>query len=191
MGCHRVLFSKLPWKKGIIRKWLTHELPPKATWRSFGLAIPKTGGHGRESCRQKTQDRACQEGQFRQALDTFRVVNELAMGADHLLGTQRDLLNGLIINDKFCMVRTGKLKLNHWRRPLQLRDGREKEYSAHRGKECRGNEEKIVENRTNGAGAPGRTKAVGSGLSVSAGNCTISESQYHSGSSPDGGRPCE
>jgi hypothetical protein len=23
--------------------------------------------------------------------------------------------NGLITNDKFCMVRTGKLKLNHWR----------------------------------------------------------------------------
>jgi hypothetical protein len=114
-------------------------------------------------------------------------------GIDHsaiLAQTLADL-NGLIINDKFCMVRTGKLKLNHWRRPLQLREDREKEYSAHRRRKCRGNEEKIVENRTNGAGAPGRRKAVGSGLSVGAEDCTISESQSHTGSSPDGGRPCE
>jgi hypothetical protein len=27
--------------------------------------------------------------------------------------------NGLITNDKFCMVRTGKLKLSHWRLPLK------------------------------------------------------------------------
>jgi hypothetical protein len=29
--------------------------------------------------------------------------------------------NGLITNDKFCMTRTGQLRLNHWRRPLRLR----------------------------------------------------------------------
>ena len=41
-------------------------------------------------------------------------------------------LNGLITNDKFCMVRTGKLKLNHWRLPLKRRIGvaGEKGYSA-------------------------------------------------------------
>src|SRR5664280_61553 len=166
MGGRRVFFSKLPGKYGIFGKWQSSELAPKPPRRSFGFSIPKTSGHGRKRGGQKTQDRPGQEGQFRQTLDTFRVVNELAMGTHHLFGTQRDLFNGLIINDKFCMVRTGKLKLNHWRRPLQLREDREKEYSAHRRRKCRGNEEKIVENRTNGAGAPGRRKAVGSGLSV-------------------------
>jgi hypothetical protein len=47
------------------RKWFTCELPPKTIRRSFGLNIPhhpdtysgKTGGHGRESRRKKTQNR--------------------------------------------------------------------------------------------------------------------------------------
>jgi hypothetical protein len=40
-----------------------------------------------------SSDRTGQQGQFRQALDAFIGMHELAMSADHLLGCQRDLLD--------------------------------------------------------------------------------------------------
>jgi hypothetical protein len=40
---------------------------------------------------------------------------------EQIFAVAESLLNGLITNDKFCMTRTGQLRLNHWRRPLRLR----------------------------------------------------------------------
>ena len=100
MGCRRFLFSKLPGNWGIFGKWFAHQQAPEASGGAPGLAIPETGWGWRERCRQEAQDRACQERQFRQALNALRVVNELAMSAHHLLGAEWDLFDSLNTIDK-------------------------------------------------------------------------------------------
>jgi hypothetical protein len=73
-------------------------------------------------------------------------------------------LNGLITNDKFCLIRTGRLALSWWRRPLRLRDSAPATYlhevSVPRG----GAYEAIMASAPTTAGEPGRGAAVGSGL---------------------------
>jgi hypothetical protein len=84
----------------------------------------------------------------------------------------KHLLNGLITNDKFCMIRTGQLRLNHWRRPLRLRISTiEKEvYSASEESECGGSHEIRVENLSGSTGIPKWTEPMGSSLSISLGD---------------------
>jgi hypothetical protein len=40
-----------------------------------------------------------------------------------LFAKTEEVLNGLITNDKFCMIRWGSVELSWWRRPLRLRAG--------------------------------------------------------------------
>jgi hypothetical protein len=100
-------------------------------------------------------------------------------------------LNGLITNDKFCMVRTGKLKLNHWRLPLKRRIGvaGEKVYSAQQITECGGKHETPVEDPARGEGIPGWAEAMGSSLPSDPGNCSIGRRE--AADSDPGGEPCE
>ena len=49
------------------------------------------------------------------------VVTSFLVGAVSYQLLTKDLFNGIITNDKFCLSRTGQLKLNWWRRPLRLR----------------------------------------------------------------------
>jgi hypothetical protein len=72
--------------------------------------------------------------------------------------------NGLITNDKFCLIRTGRLVLSWWRRPLRLRDPAPATYlhevSVPRG----GAYEAVMASAPIAADEPGRGAAVGSGL---------------------------
>jgi hypothetical protein len=101
------------------------------------------------------------------------------------------VLNGLITNDKFCMVRTGKLKLSHWRFPLKRRIGtaEQKEYSAQQIIECGGNHETSVDDPPRGEGGSGWTEAVGSSLPIDPGNSSLCRSEWEDSGS--GGEPCE
>jgi hypothetical protein len=50
--------------------------------------------------------------------------HELVMiTAEQVFGVLEEGFNGLITNDKFCMIRWGSVELSWWRRPLRLRDG--------------------------------------------------------------------
>lgn len=73
-------------------------------------------------------------------------------------------LNGLITNDKFCLIRTGRLALSGWRRPLRLRDPAPATYlhevSVPRG----GPYEAVMASAPIAADEPGWGAAVGSGL---------------------------
>jgi hypothetical protein len=93
---------------------MTEQGSAQAPRGRLGLTIPKAGRRDREGSRQETQDRTSQQGQFGEALDTFGVVNELAMGTHQfgealdtfgvvnelamgthpLFGAKRDLLDG-------------------------------------------------------------------------------------------------
>ena len=77
-------------------------------------------------------------------------------------------LNGLITNDKFCLVRTSRLALSWWRRPLRLRDPATATYfhevSVPRG----GADEAVMASAAVSADPPGRGAAVGSSLPVPA-----------------------
>jgi hypothetical protein len=73
---------------------MTEQGSAQAPRGRLGLTIPKAGRRDREGSRQETQDRTSQQGQFGEALDTFGVVNELAMGTHPLFGAKRDLLDG-------------------------------------------------------------------------------------------------
>src|SRR3990172_2140853 len=99
--------------------------------------------------------------------------------------------NGLITNDKFCMTRTGQLRLNHWRRPLRLRasDTEQRVYSASEESECGGSHETPVENLSGSTGIPERTEPMGSGLSLSAGDSSLCRSDTDENES--GGATCE
>jgi hypothetical protein len=80
----------------------------------------------------------------------------------------KHFLNGLITNDKFCMTRTGQLRLNHWRRPLRLRTSttEKKMYSASEKSECGGSHETTVENSSGSTRISKRTEPMGSSLSL-------------------------
>jgi hypothetical protein len=99
--------------------------------------------------------------------------------------------NGLITNDKFCIVRIGQLRLNHWRRPIRLRTPATKKgvSSTPESSECGGCHETSLEDSTGSEGVSGWTEPMGSSLSVNTGNCSI-----HRGN-PDadeiGGAICE
>jgi hypothetical protein len=91
MPGHRLLFAKVPRKLDIFRTWLADQQAAEAPWRSLGFTIPEAGWGSGECGRQETQHGAGQERQCGQALDTFRVVHTLTVGADHLLGAHRDV----------------------------------------------------------------------------------------------------
>ena len=46
---------------------------------------------------------------------------DLVVVQAQIFGRFKDLLNGLITNDKFCMSRTARLQLSHWRLPRSAR----------------------------------------------------------------------
>ena len=72
--------------------------------------------------------------------------------------------NGLITNDKFCLIHTGRLALSWWRRPLRLRDPAAATYlhevSVPRG----GAYEAVMACASIPTGEPGWSAAVGSSL---------------------------
>jgi hypothetical protein len=98
--------------------------------------------------------------------------------------------NGLITNDKFCMTRTGQLRLNHWRRPLRLRasDTGQKVYSASEESDCGGSHETPVENSSGSARIPEWTEPMGSSLSLSAGDSSKCRNKAND---QPGGATCE
>jgi hypothetical protein len=48
------------------------------------------------------------------------LVHQLGQ-VEQVFAISEGLFNGLITNDKFCLIRRGQLKLTWWRRPLRLR----------------------------------------------------------------------
>jgi|GEM_PF-4782897 len=74
------------------------------------------------------------------------------------------VFNGLITNDKFCLIRTGRLALSWWRRPLRLRNPATATYlhevSVPRG----GAYEAVMACASIPTGEPGWSAAVGSSL---------------------------
>jgi len=80
------------------------------------------------------------------------------------LQVRKQRLNGLITNDKFCLIRTGRLALSWWRRPLRLRDPATATYlhevSVPRG----GAYEAVMACASIPTGEPGWSAAVGSSL---------------------------
>ena len=99
--------------------------------------------------------------------------------------------NGLITNDKFCIVRTGQLRLNHWRRPIRLRTPATKKgvSSASESSECGGCHETPVEDSTGVEGVSGWTEPMGSSVSVNTGDCSIRRGK--SDADEIGGALCE
>jgi hypothetical protein len=67
----------------------------------------------------------CQEGQSQQhKRDVSVPANEAAdliVIQSEVFGVFKSLFNGLITNDKFCMSRTARLQLSHWRLPRSAR----------------------------------------------------------------------
>jgi hypothetical protein len=83
------------------------------------------------------------------------------------LQRQADHRDGLITNDKFCFSRTGKLKLNWWRRPLRLRHRSVEIHSTLlKDEKLSGgtNDTRVDDTQTNSA-TERRGPAVGPGLS--------------------------
>lgn len=78
------------------------------------------------------------------------------------LDDREGVFNGLITNDKFCLIRTGRLALSWWRRPLRLRDPATATYlhevSVPRG----GAYEAVMACASIPTGEPGWSAAVGS-----------------------------
>jgi len=91
MPGYQLLFAKVPRKLAIFRTWLADQQAAEAPWRSFGFTIPEAGWGSGECGRQQAQHGAGQEHQCGQALDTFRGVHTLTVGADHLRGAHRDV----------------------------------------------------------------------------------------------------
>src|SRR5436190_20970222 len=65
----------------------------QAAGRGPGGAVPGAGGDGRPDGGEVAQGRAGEDGQLGQALSALGGVDELAVGADHLLGRQGQLLH--------------------------------------------------------------------------------------------------
>lgn len=99
--------------------------------------------------------------------------------------------NGLITNDKFCMVRTVQLQLNHWRRPLRMRtpDTKQMVYSASEKSDFGGSHETKMEDPSGGTEGSKRAGSLGSSLSSDLGDS--SHSGCRPGSTESGGEPCE
>src|ERR1700712_2149061 len=82
------------------------------------------------------------------------------------LGGSKQRLNGLITNDKFCLVRTAQLALTWWRRPLRRRgckqasQGAGPDLESDRG----GAHASTLAGPSTGADCFGRGTAMGSGL---------------------------
>jgi hypothetical protein len=108
-----------------------------------------------------------------------------------LFSETEEMFNGLITNDKFCMTRTGRLRLSHWRRPLRLRTPAAEQwvYSTSEKSECGGSHETPVESPSGGDGVPGRTEPLGSGLSVNSGDSSLHRSEPNANQL--GGATCE
>ncbi|PKO14685.1 MAG: hypothetical protein CVU39_13220 [Chloroflexi bacterium HGW-Chloroflexi-10] len=98
-------------------------------------------------------------------------------------------LNGLITNDKICMVRKGELKLNHWHRLLRLQKDQANKYSTQKEIECGGKDATTMASPTDGAGVRGRAKAVEPSLSAGTGDYPVDRRE--SGETNCGGEPCE
>jgi hypothetical protein len=100
----------------------------------------------------------------------------------------KHLFNGLITNDKFCMMRTGQLRLNHWRRPMRLRTTptEKKGYSASEKSECGGSYETPVEDSSGSARVPERTEPMGSSISLGTGDCSRCRKEADTDDQPGG-----
>ena len=86
-------------------------------------------------------------------------------GPCHPLYTSMVLLNGMITNDKFCMIRQGRVQLRWSRRPYRFRP-RKSDYAPD---EIRQEESRHETPLADTAAVPadgGRGAAVGSGLSI-------------------------
>jgi hypothetical protein len=101
----------------------------------------------------------------------------------------KHFLNGLITNDKFCLVRWGKLRLSHWRRPLRLRQDSRMSYSAQERKQCGGNDETPMAGQTDSESDRGWPETMGSSLPAGTGDCKGSGTKP--GKPMYGGKPCE
>jgi len=97
--------------------------------------------------------------------------------------------NGLITNDKFCMVRSGCLTLSHWHRPLRLRQSKLLEYSALEVDMCGGQDETAVASASNDDAERGWAKTLGSGVPNDPGNQPNAGAE--SSKAYGGGEPCE
>ncbi len=96
--------------------------------------------------------------------------------------------NGLYTNGKFCMVRTGQLHLNHWRRPLRLRTPK-MVYSSTEKSDCGGNHETPMEDPSRGTGVSERAGALGSSLSADLGDNSLSS--FTPETTESGGKSCK
>jgi hypothetical protein len=85
--------AKSSWQGEVCGKMGLSQEPPQASWRGSRGAIPGAGGDGWAGGSGVGQDGAGQEGELRVALAGLLLVDELASGAEHLLGGQRQLLN--------------------------------------------------------------------------------------------------
>src|SRR5215471_21635862 len=89
-------------------------------------------------------------------------------GPGHPLYTSMILLNGMITNDKFCMIRQGRVKLRWSRRPYRFRP-RKPDYAPHdRLHEEHSHETPLADTAPIPADG-GRSTTVGPGLPISSG----------------------
>lgn len=89
------------------------------------------------------------------------------------------------------MVRTGKLHLNHWRRPLRLRTPgiEQMVYSASEKSDSGGSHETPMEDPSGDTGVFKRAGPLGSSLSADLGDSSLRGCRP--GSTESGGEPCE
>jgi len=89
------------------------------------------------------------------------------------------------------MTRTGQVRLNHWRRPLRLRNPaiEQEVYSTLKSSECGGRYETPVENSTGSEGVSGWTEPMGSSVPVGTGDSSFR--RRNPGADESGGVLCE
>jgi hypothetical protein len=99
--------------------------------------------------------------------------------------------DGLIINDKFCFSRLGRLRLSWWRRTLRLRNQEPRqcdtllEENAHPG----GADEAGMDNSQADSGTGRRSASLGPGLPVPSEMGTSDKAEDLVNADPTGGTP--
>ena len=81
------------WQREICRKSTAGQEAAQPTGGGLRDAIPEAGGNGWQDGRHIRENGSGQQGQFRQTLAGFLREDESAVGADHLLGGQGELLD--------------------------------------------------------------------------------------------------
>ena len=72
-----------------LRKGRAPQQPPEAAGGGLRAAVPEAGRDGGRGGRDGGEERAGQQGEFREALAGLGRMDELAGGAEHLLGGER------------------------------------------------------------------------------------------------------